>query len=323
MKRREFIGLVVGTAGAWPLSAHAQSKTYRVGLLTLDTGEDASRFTGPLRDLGYVEGKNLNFEHRSADGDPGRLAAMAEELVQAKPDVLVAGWGTLAPKALKTATATIPIVFAAVGDPIGAGLVQTLARPGGNVTGLSGQSTELKGKQLQLLLTCVPGQRAVGVLLNPDTPYSALALKELRAAADREGIRLELLEVRRPPEFTAARMDALVASGVTSLFVIEDPLTANLQAAVLDQASRLRLPTMSGGVGYVRSGGLMTYGPGQRDMYRRAAEYVDKILKGTTPSELPVEQPTKFQLVINLKTAKALGLVIPPSLLAIADEVIE
>ena len=276
MKRREFIGLIVGTAGAWPLSAHAQSRTYRVGLLTLDTGEDASQFTGPLRDLGYVEGKNLNFEHRSADGDPGRLAAMAEELVQAKPDVLVAGWGTLAPKALKTATATIPIVFATVGDPIGAGLVQTLARPGGNVTGLSGQATELKGKQLQLLLTCVPGQRAVGVLLNPDTPYSALALKELRVAADREGIRLELLEVRRPPEFTAARMDALVASGATSLFVIEDPLTANLRAAVLDQASRLRLPTASGGVGYVRSGGLMTYGSSPRDVYRRAAEYVEQ-----------------------------------------------
>ena len=324
MKRREFIGLIVGTASAWPLSAHAQSKAYRVGLLTLDTGEDASQFTGPLRDLGYVEGKNLNFEHRSADGDPGRLAAMAEELVQAKPDVLVAGWGTLAPKALKTATATIPIVFATVGDPIGAGLVQTLARPGGNVTGLSGQSTELKGKQLQLLLTCVPGQRAVGVLLNPDTPYSALALKELRVAADREGIRLELLEVRRPPEFTAARMYALVASGATSLFVIEDPLTANLRAAVLDQASRLRLPTMSGGgVDYIRSGGLMSYGSSQRAMYRRAAEYVDKILKGTAPGELPVEQPTRFQLVINLKTAKALGLVIPPSLLAIADEVIE
>jgi putative tryptophan/tyrosine transport system substrate-binding protein len=323
MKRREFIGLIVGTAGAWPLSAHAQSKTYRVGLLTLDRGEDASQYTGPLRDLGYVEGKNLNFEHRSAGGDPARLAAMAEELVKAKPDVLVAGWGTLAPRALKTATATIPIVFATVGDPIGAGLVQTLARPGGNVTGLSGQATDLKGKQLQLLLTCVPGQRAVGVLLNPDTPYSALALKELRAAADQEGIRLELLEVRRPPDFTAARMDVLVASGATSLFVIEDPLIAYLQGAILDQVSRLRLPAMSGSVSAVRSGALMTYGASQREMYRRTAEYVDKILKGTPPGELPVEQPTKFQLVINLKTAKGLGLVIPPSLLATADEVIE
>jgi putative ABC transport system substrate-binding protein len=323
MKRREFIGLIAGTVGAWPLSAHAQSKTYRVGLLTLEKGEAASQLIVPLRDLGYVEGRNLNFEHRSADGDPGRLAAMAEELVQAKPDVLVAGWGTLAPKALKTATATIPIVFATVGDPIGAGLVQTLARPGGNVTGLSGQSTELKGKQLQLLLTCVPGQRAVGVLLNPDTPYSALALKELRVAADREGIRLELLEVRRPPEFTAARMDALTASGATSLFVIEDPLTYSLRTNVVEQASRLRLATMTGLFDYVRSGGLMAYGSSQTRSYRRVADYVDKMLRGALPTDLPVEQPTKFELVINLKTAKALGLEIPPSVLALADEIIE
>src|SRR4051812_47568857 len=292
MKRHEFIGLIVGTAGAWTLSAHAQSKTYRVGLLTLDTGEDASQFTGPLRDLGYVEGKNLNFEHRSADGDPGRLAAMAEELIQAKPDVLVAGFGTLAPKALRTATATIPIVFVTVGDPIGAGLVQSLARPGGNVTGLSGQSTDLKGKQLQLMLTCVPGQRIVGVLLNPDTPYSALALKQLQAAADREGVRLELLEVRRPAEFTAARMDALAASGATSLFVIEDPLTSSLRTNVVEQANRVRLATMTGLIEYVRSGGLMAYGSSQTRSYRRTADYVDKILKGALPADLPVEQPT-------------------------------
>jgi len=323
MTRREFIGLIVGAVGAWPLSAHAQSKTYRVALLTLEEGEAASQIIASLRDLGYVEGKNLNFEHRSADGDPGRLAAMAEELVQGKPDVLVAGWGTLAPKALRTATATIPIVFSAVGDPIGAGLVLTLARPGGNVTGLSGQSTALKGKQLQLLLTCVPGQRAVGVLLNPDTPYSALALKELRAAADREGVRLELLEVRKPAEFTAARMDALAASGASSLFVIEDPLTSSLRTNVVDQASRLRLATMTGIIDYARSGGLMAYGSSQNRYFRRVAEYVDKILRGALPTDLPVEQPTKFELVINLKAAKALGLEIPPSVLAIADEIIE
>jgi putative ABC transport system substrate-binding protein len=323
MKRREFIGLIAGAAGAWSFPAQAQSRVYRVALLMLEKGEDDSQLIAALRDLGYIEGKNLSFAYRSADGDPGRLAAMAEELVQAKPDVLVAGWGTLAPKALKNATATIPIVFATVGDPIGAGLVQTLARPGGNVTGLSGQSTELKGKQLQLMLTCVPGQRVVGVLLNPDTPYSALALHALRAAADQEGIRLELLEVRSPSEFTAARMDALAASNATSLFVIEDPLTASLRTAVLDQAGRLRLPTMTGLVEYARSGGLMTYGASQMDMYRHAAEYADKILRGTHPSDLPVEQPTKFQLVINLKTAKAFGLAIPTSLLAIADEVIE
>ena len=323
MKRREFIGLTAGTLCAWPLSTQAQARTYRVGLLTLENGEAAPQLIAPLRDLGYVEGKNLNFQHRSADGEPGRLAALAEELVQIQPDVLVAGWGTLAPKALKAATARIPIVFATVGDPIGAGLVQTLARPGGNVTGLSGQSTDLKGKQLQLLLTCVPGQRAVGVLLNPDTPYSALALKELRTAADREGVRLELLEVRRPSEFTASRMDSLAASGATSLFVIEDPLASSLRTNVVEQASRLRLATMTGLIEYVRSGGLMAYGSSQTRSYRRVADYVDKILRGTLPTDLPVEQPTKFELVINLKAAKVIGLEIPPSVLAIADEIVE
>lgn len=240
-----------------------------------------------------------------------------------KPDVLVAGWGTLAPKALKSATTTIPIVFATVGDPIGAGLVQNLARPGGNITGLSGQSTEFKSKQLQLLLTCVPGPHVVGVFLNPDTPYSALSLKELRVAADRDGIRLELLEVRSPAEFTAARMDALVASGATSLFIIEDPLASNLRTMIVDEANRRHLPTMTGLPEFSRAGALMTYGGIRKDRYRRAAEYVDKILKGASPGDLPVEQPTKFALVVNLKTASAISVTIPASVLAIADEVIE
>src|SRR4051812_3635820 len=190
MRRRDFISLLGGAVGAWPLMAGAQSRLYRVALLTLEAGEGSSQLIGALRELGYVEGRNLAFEHRSAEGDPGRLAMLSGELVQSKPDVLVAGWGTLAPKALKAATGSIPIVFSTVGDPIGAGLVQTLSRPGGNVTGLSGQSTELKGKQLQLMLTCIPGQRIVGVLLNPDTPYSALAMKELSKAADSHGVRL-------------------------------------------------------------------------------------------------------------------------------------
>jgi len=322
MKRREFIGLAAGAAGAWPVASLAQSRTHRVALLTLD-GEDVAQFTGPLRELGYVEGKNLSFEHRSAEGDPDRLAALAGQLVRTKPDVLIAGWGTLAPKALQAATTTIPIVFVTVGDPIGAGLVQTLARPGGNLTGMSGQSAEFKSKQLQLLLTCVPNQRAVGVLLNPDTPYSALALKELRLAADQNGIRLELLEVRKPAEFTAAGMDALVTAGATSLFVIEDPLTSSIRVPIVELANRLRLPIMTGLPEFVRAGALMTYGASRTDRYRKAAEFVDKILKGAKPGDLPVEQPTKFQLLINLNTARTLGLAIPPSMLAIADEVIE
>jgi putative ABC transport system substrate-binding protein len=174
-----------------------------------------------------------------------------------------------------------------------------------------------------LLLTCVPGQKVVGVLVNPDTPFSALAMKELRTAADQAGIRLELLEARRPADFTASRIDALVASGATSLFVLEDPLTSSIRAPVIDQANRLRLPIITGQSEYAHAGALMSYGASQKERYRRAAGYVDRILKGTSPGDLPVEQPTKFQLVINLKTANSLGLSVPPSVLAIADEVIE
>lgn len=323
MRRREFVWMLGGAAAAWPFAIQAQSRIYRVALLTLQPDEDPAQLVEPLRNLGYVAGNNLSFAHRSANGDPKQLGALAGELVQLKPDVMVAGFGTLAPKALKAATATIPIVFSTVGDPIGAGLVQSLSRPGGNLTGLSGQSTELKGKQLQMLLACVPDQRAIGVLLNPDTPYTALALQQLKAAADGQGIRLELIEIRSAADFTEARMDQLVASGASSLFVIEDPLVVTLRMTVIDQANRRRLPIMTGLAEYVRSGGLMTYGSATRDSYRRAAEYVDKILRGAAPSDLPVEQPTRFQLAINLKTAKALGVTIPPSLLALADEVIE
>lgn len=322
MRRREFIGLI-GGAAAWPVVARAQAKAHRIAFLALDPGDEAAQLTEALRELGYVEGRNLSFEHRSANGNPARLASLADELLRTTPDVLVAGWGTLAPKALKSATSRIPIVFVTVGDPIGAGLIQSLVRPGGNITGLSGQSTEFKGKQLQLLLTCVPDPSVVGVFLNPDTPYTTLALKELKEAADRRGIRLELMEVRHPAEFTAARMDALVASGATSLFVIEDPLAATLRTIIVDEANKRRLPTITGLPEFSSVGALMTYGAIRADRYRKAAQYVDKILHGASPGDLPVEQPTKFQLIINLKTARAIGVAVPPSVLAIADGVIE
>jgi putative tryptophan/tyrosine transport system substrate-binding protein len=322
MKRREFIALV-GGAATLPLAARAQYRIHRVAFLTLEPDENAALIVGPLRELGYVEGTNLAVTHRSAQGDPGRLAALAEELVRGSPDVLVAGWGTLAPKALKAATATIPIVFATVGDPIASGLVQSLARPGGNLTGMSGLGVDIKSKQLQLLLTAVPGQRVVGVLLNPDTPFSAQALVELRSAANRNGIRLELLEVRKPDEFTTFRMDALVAAGATSLFIIDDPLLVAMRGPVVDQATRLRLPVISTFRDYALGGALMAYGVLPSERYRRTAWYVDKVLKGAKPADLPVEQPTKFQLVINLKTATTIGLTIPTSVLALADEVIE
>ena len=323
MRRRALLGLAAGAAAAGPRAVFAQSRVYRVGFLTLEQGEDASLLTKPLHELGYVEGTNLSILYRSAGGDPARLAALAAELVQARPDVLVAGWGTLAPKALKEATSTLPIVFSTVGDPVGAGLVQSLARPGSNLTGLSGQSTEFKSKQLQLLLAVVPGQKCVGVLMNPDTPYTALAFRELKAAADRTDVRLEPLEMRKPGDFTAARLEALVAAGATSLFILEDPLTSSLKGTIVVEATRLRLPIMTGPNDFAYAGALMTYGASQPGRYRQTARYVDRILKGAKPAELPVEQPTAFQLVINQKAAKAIGVVVPQSVLAIADEVIE
>ena len=323
MRRREFVGLLVAAAGIFPLYARAEDRIYKIGFLTLEPDPNVARFSIKMDALGYIAGRNLVLNHRSADGDPARLASLAQELVGTKPDVLVAGFGTLVPKALKAATPSIPIVFTAVGDPIGADLVQSLGRPEGNLTGFSGQSADLKGKQLQLLMACVPNQKTVGVLLNPDTPYSALALKQLRTAADQYGVRLELLEIRKPADLTESRMAAVVAAGATSLFVIEDPLANSLRTMVNAQANQLRLPMMTGLSEYGPLGALMTYGPDVPDMYGRAAEYVDRILKGTSPRDLPVQQPTKFRLVVNLKTAKALGIDVPPTLLATADDLIE
>jgi putative ABC transport system substrate-binding protein len=323
MNRREFATLAMLAAIVQSSDAHAESRIFKVALLTLDSSETADQLKGPLAQLGYVEGRNLAFIHRTADNDAARLGAIAEELVRERPDVMVAGFGTLVPKALMAATHDIPIVFSTVGDPVGAGLVQSLSYPGGNVTGFSGQSTEFKGKQLELLLDCLPGENVVGVLLNPDTPYTGLALKQLEVAADKRGVKLVLLRVRRPTEFTAREMDLLAVRGATSLFIIEDPLISVIRSDVIEQARRLRLPTITGLSEYARDGGLMSYGVDRTDLYRRTAGYVDRILKGAKPGDLPVEQPTKFRLILNLKTAKAFNLTLPPSILVAAEEVIE
>ena len=299
------------------------SDLYKIGFLTLDPTESASVLAKPLEAMGYVVGRNLTLDYRSAEGDPARLPALATDLVRTGPDVLVAGWGTLAPKALKAATSTVPIVFATAGDPLGAGLVQSLARPGGNVTGMSGQSSELKGKQLQLLLTVQPGQKVVGAVVNPETPYGLLALKETTAAAEKQGVRLEVMEARRPAEFTAARMDSLVAAGATSLMIIEDPMISSIRVAIMAEAARLKLPTITSLEEFIAAGVLMRYGASQAERYRNAASYVDRILKGARPADLPVLQPTKFDLAISKKAAQTIGLAFPPSLLAQADEVIE
>ena len=262
------------------------------------------------------------FEYRSAEGRPERLGPLAMELVQAKPDVMVAGFGTLAAKAAKAATTTIPVVFTTVGDPLGAGLIASLSRPGGNVTGLTDQARDVQGKRLQLLLELIPGKNDIAVLLNPDTPFSRLALEEAKTAAEYGHIRLQVLEVRTADQ-VSERIEEAVKASAAGLLILEDPLIYSVRANIAVFAARSQLPTMWVYRDSVESGGLMSYGPDRRQIYRRAAEYVDKILKGAKPADLPVEQPNKFELIINLKTAKVLGLEVPDKLLTVADGVIE
>ena len=327
MKRRAFITLLGGAAAVWPLAARAQqsAKSYRIAFLALIPGEDttlAKPLLERLNELGYSDGTNMSFVYRSAEGDPKRLAPLANELVQENPDVLIAGFGTLAAQAAKDATKTIPVVFTTVGDPLGAGIVASLSRPGGNVTGLSDQAKDVQGKRLQLLLAVIPGRHEVAVLLNPDTPYSRLALEEAKAAADYGHIRLQVLEARTADQ-VAERIEQAAGGTAAGLLIFEDPLIYSIRERVADLAAQFRLPAMYVYRDSAEAGGLIAYGPDRRYIYRRAAEYVDKILKGTKPSDLAVEQPTQFTFIINLKTAKALGIQVPPTLLALADEVIE
>jgi ABC-type uncharacterized transport system substrate-binding protein len=327
IKRREFVTLLGGAAAAWPVAARAQqpAKSYRIGYLALLPGEDTTLMKPlleRLQELGYVEGKNTIFEYRSAEDHPERLPQLAAELVRANPDVLVAGFGTLAAKAAKAATATIPIVITSVGDPIGAALITTLSRPGGNVTGVTSQASEVVGRRLQILESVIPGNRMIAVLMNPDTPFSRLALEELRAAVTLERQRLVVFEARTADE-VKVRIEAVIKAGTGGLLTLDDPLMLSVSRQIADLAANARLPTIFGSRDFAEVGGLMSYGVDRRQLNRRAAEFVDKILKGAKPADLPVEQPTKFELVINLKTAKALGLQIPDKMLALADEVIE
>jgi ABC-type uncharacterized transport system substrate-binding protein len=330
MKRRDFISLLGGAAASPFLSppvlnAQEAGRPHRVSFLALVPGEDTTLMTAlleRLHELGYSERTNMIFKYRSAEGHPERLTALAIELLDDKPDVLVAGFGTLAAKAAKAATAIVPVVFATVGDPLGAGIVASLARPGGNVTGLTDQAKDVQGKRLQLLLELIPGKREVAVLLNPDTPFSRLALEEAQAAADQGHVHLDVLEARTA-EAVADRIEEAAKTAAAGLLILEDPLIYSVRGKIADLSARLRLPAIFVYKDSAEAGGLMSYGPDRRHIYRRAAEYVDRILKGAKPADLPVEQPTKFELVINLKTAKTLGLTVPDKLLALADEVIE
>ena len=325
MRRREFITLIGGAAGTWPLAARAQQsgKVYRIGYLSPASlsSELFALQSGAIRDLGWIEGKNVIFERRYADNRLDLLPELAAGLVRLNVDVIMAP-GTLAPLALKRATATIPIVMTAAGDPLGSGLVASLARPGGNITGMSLMAPDLGGKRLELLIELLPQLSRVGILWNATNPYSALVFKETKSAAQVLRIELQSVEVRNPDDFDSALATA-TRQRVSALITVEDPLTVGQRKRIADFTASNRLPAIYGLKEFVAAGGLMAYGANLADLYRRAAGYVDKILKGAKAADLPIEQPTKFELVINLKTAKALGLTVPPTLLARADEVLE
>ena len=328
MKRRALLGLIGLSALAAPLGVEAQhsARVYRVGFLSLLPHQQAvshvKALQEGLRGLGYVEGRNIVLEYRFADGKADRLPDLVAELIRLKVDVIVAGFGTLPALAAKKATSAIPIVFSFVSDPVGSGVVTNLARPGGNVTGLSTVAAGLAGKRLELLKEILPKLSRVAVLLNPATPAATLALSETKDAAEKLAVQLHPLEVR-----TAQNIEAGFAAAsqrhAEALITVTDPFTIAHRARIVELADRSRLPAMYGMRDFVEAGGLVSYGANYDEPSRRAAVYVDKILKGAKPADLPVEQPTAFELVINLKTAKALGITFPPSILLRADRVIE
>ena len=329
MDRRRFIGTVATGLLAAPLAAEAQqaAKIARIGFLgnsATALGHLRDAFLQGLRDLGYVEGRNLVIEYRYAEGQLERFPALAAELVALKVEVLVAP-PTPAAQAAKRATTTIPIVFAGAGDPVTSGLVTSLARPGGNITGLSGLSPELVGKCLEQLKQAVPGVSRVAVLWQPGGQGERAEkdmLKEAEVAARALGMRLQFVEARGTADFDRAFSDMTTARA-GALTVLPSSMFNTERRRLADLAAKSRLPAVYQLREYVDAGGLMAYGANLADLNRRAAAYVDKILKGAKPADLPVEQATKFELVINLKTAKALGITIPQSVLLRADEVIQ
>jgi putative ABC transport system substrate-binding protein len=329
MERRTFMAMLTGGLLAAPLAAEAQqaAKVARIGYLSPNLAASPhlhEAFRQRLRDLGYVEGRNVVIEYRDAEGKPERVAALAAELVALKVDVIVAP-STLAALAAKQATRTLPIVFPVAADPVGSGLVTSLARPGGNVTGLSLLGPELVGKRLELLTRAAPGVSRVAVLWQPGGQGERTdkdMLKQEKAAARALGVQLQFLESRGPADFDRA-FSEMIRARADALTVLPSGMFTRERRRLVDLAAKNRLPAVYTSREFADAGGPMAYGPDLADLYRRAATYVDRILKGAKPGDLPVEQPTKFELVINLKTAKALGLNIPPSVLGRADEVIQ
>jgi len=322
--RRRKVLIAAVALGCAPLRALAQKSPARIGFLGVSTPaawtSRVDAFREGLRELGYIEGRNVVIEYRFAEGQYARLPELAAELVRLKVDVIVTH---SAPGALaaKQATSVIPIVFAVASDPVGAGLVASLARPGGNLTGLSTQLADTGGKKLELLREAVPGLRRLAILANAGYPASVIEMGEVRTAARTLGLEVAALEIRRVEDIAPAF--AALKDRAEALYICEDAFTSANRNRIYTFALTARLPMILGTRGDIEWGGLMSYGANFSDLFRRAADYVDKILRWAKPADLPVEQPTKFDLVINLITAKALGLTVPPSLLARADEVIE
>jgi putative ABC transport system substrate-binding protein len=324
VKRRDFLAVLGGAAVVRPITAVAQqpARVARVGILSDEMRslpESFEPFAQGLRDLGWVEGRNIAFERRAAEHKNEILPSLAAELVRLQPDVIFAV-GTLAARAAKSATQTIPIVFARVADPIAFGLVPGPPRPGGNLTGLSLQLLDTGAKRLEFLVTAVPEAKRVGALWDASFPTAEAEFREIEAAARLLNVELVPADVRGPKDFEPA-LRALAEQGAAAVINVSGPPTN--MPKLYDLLVKARLPSMCWARPVAAAGCLMSYGPSYPDMWRRAATYVDKILKGARPADLPVEQPMKFELVVNLKTAHSLGLTIPPSILARADEVIE
>jgi putative ABC transport system substrate-binding protein len=325
MKRREFITLLGGAAAAWPLAARAQQagKLPTIGLLGTATpsawSQRVAAFVQRLRELGWIEGRTIAIEYRWAEGHPERFADIAAELVRLKIDVIVTAGGAVL--AAKQATSVIPIVFAVANDPVGGGFVASLARPGGNVTGLSAQAPDLAGKRLELLREVVPGLRRLALLGNVGNPVTVLEMAEAKQVAHLLGVDVVTFEIRSAADIAPA-FETLKGEA-DALYLAGDALVTANRTRINTFANVARLPMMTGFRENVEAGSLMSYGPSFPDLFRRAGDYVDRILRGTKPADIPVEQPTKFDLVINLTTARALALKVPDKLLALADEVIE
>jgi len=325
MQRRVFITLLGGAAAAWPLAASAQSKIPHIGFMGNSTAALEANLVGAfregLRELGYEEGGNIVIEYRWADGKYEQFPTLVAELIAAKVDVIVTA-GTPAALAMKKATTTVPLVMVAVGDPVGTGLVPSLARPGGNLTGLSSIAPDLEGKRLQLLREVVPALSYVAMFINSLNPFHVSSMRQARAAAQAMGIKLQLHDIRKSEDLDDA-FAAIRKERPDALLILADRVFLHNRERMMDFTKEQRLPNVNAYKELVEVGGLMSYGPSYEDMHKRAAIYVDKILKGAKPADLPIEQPSKFTFIISLKAAKALGVTVPLQLLALADRLIE